>query len=243
MFVDADGALAVVDFGIMGRLDRETRYYLADMLIGFLSGDYRRVAEVHFDAGYVPRRPLDRRLHPGLPLDRRADPRPAACTRSRSPACWRSCSTSPSSSRWRRSRNCCCCKRRWCWSRASAGGSTPTVNIWSAVAAAGRGMDARQSRPRGAAAPAHRHARSRPSTRCRGCCAASTSWSATGRSEGVVLHAESLATQAAHRARLLPLAGDPLYGSPPPRSSRSPWRYWRGRTPPVRLGSPKSSSR
>jgi ubiquinone biosynthesis protein len=55
MFVDADGALAVVDFGIMGRLDRETRYYLADMLIGFLSGDYRRVAEVHFDAGYVPR--------------------------------------------------------------------------------------------------------------------------------------------------------------------------------------------
>jgi ubiquinone biosynthesis protein len=56
MFVDSDGALAVVDFGIMGRLDRETRYYLADMLIGFLTGDYRRVAEVHFAAGYVPRR-------------------------------------------------------------------------------------------------------------------------------------------------------------------------------------------
>ena len=56
VFVDATGALAVVDFGIMGRLDRATRYYLADMLIGFLSGDYRRVAEVHFEAGYVPRR-------------------------------------------------------------------------------------------------------------------------------------------------------------------------------------------
>jgi ubiquinone biosynthesis protein len=56
VFVDADGALAVVDFGIMGRLDRATRFYLADMLIGFLSGDYRRVAEVHFEAGYVPRR-------------------------------------------------------------------------------------------------------------------------------------------------------------------------------------------
>ena len=54
MFVDADGAIAVVDFGIMGRLDRDTRFYLADMLIGFLSGDYRRVAEVHFAAGYVP---------------------------------------------------------------------------------------------------------------------------------------------------------------------------------------------
>src|SRR5207237_2664692 len=54
MLVDADGAIAVVDFGIMGRLDRDTRFYLADMLIGFLSGDYRRVAEVHFAAGYVP---------------------------------------------------------------------------------------------------------------------------------------------------------------------------------------------
>jgi ubiquinone biosynthesis protein len=56
IFVDKDGALALVDFGIMGRLDHQTRYYLADMLIGFLTGDYRRVAEVHFDAGYVPKR-------------------------------------------------------------------------------------------------------------------------------------------------------------------------------------------
>jgi ubiquinone biosynthesis protein len=54
MFVAEDGALVVVDFGIMGRLDRATRYYLADMLLGFLSGDYNRVAEVHFAAGYVP---------------------------------------------------------------------------------------------------------------------------------------------------------------------------------------------
>ena len=34
----------------------QTRYYLADMLVGFLTGDYRRVAEVHFTAGYVPKR-------------------------------------------------------------------------------------------------------------------------------------------------------------------------------------------
>jgi ubiquinone biosynthesis protein len=54
MFVGPDGALAVIDFGIMGRLDRETRFFLADMLVGFLTGDYRRVAEVHFEAGYVP---------------------------------------------------------------------------------------------------------------------------------------------------------------------------------------------
>ncbi len=53
-FVQADGALAVVDFGIMGRIDRRTRYYLADMLLGFVTGDYDRVADVHFRAGYVP---------------------------------------------------------------------------------------------------------------------------------------------------------------------------------------------
>ncbi|HTO83010.1 MAG TPA: 2-polyprenylphenol 6-hydroxylase, partial [Methylomirabilota bacterium] len=54
MFVDADGNIGAVDFGIMGRLDRKTRYYLADMLLGFIERDYRRVAEVHITAGYVP---------------------------------------------------------------------------------------------------------------------------------------------------------------------------------------------
>jgi ubiquinone biosynthesis protein len=55
LFIDPDGALVAVDFGIMGRLDRASRFYLADMLVGFLNRDYRRVAEVHFEAGYVPR--------------------------------------------------------------------------------------------------------------------------------------------------------------------------------------------
>ncbi|MDG3440562.1 2-polyprenylphenol 6-hydroxylase [Nitrospirillum amazonense] len=54
MFVNMSGHLAPVDFGIMGRLDRQTRLYLADMLLGFLNRDYRLVADVHFDAGYVP---------------------------------------------------------------------------------------------------------------------------------------------------------------------------------------------
>ncbi len=56
MFVTPDGTLCPVDFGIMGRLDRKTRNYLADMLIGFLDRDYKRVAQVHFEAGYVPAR-------------------------------------------------------------------------------------------------------------------------------------------------------------------------------------------
>ncbi len=54
MFVGEDGGLMPVDFGIMGRLDRRTRNYLADMLLAFLRRDYRRVADVHFQAGYVP---------------------------------------------------------------------------------------------------------------------------------------------------------------------------------------------
>ena len=56
LFIEASGGIVAVDFGIMGRLDRRTRTFLADMLVGFLSGDYRRVAEVHFAAGYVPAR-------------------------------------------------------------------------------------------------------------------------------------------------------------------------------------------
>jgi len=54
MFVDGTGNIGAVDFGIMGRLDRKTRFYLADMLLAFIERDYRRVAEVHFAAGYVP---------------------------------------------------------------------------------------------------------------------------------------------------------------------------------------------
>jgi ubiquinone biosynthesis protein len=54
MTVGFDGAIQVVDFGIMGRLDRKTRFYLADMLLGFLERDYMRVAKVHVEAGYLP---------------------------------------------------------------------------------------------------------------------------------------------------------------------------------------------
>src|SRR5690606_31919051 len=54
IFIDAQGDLVPVDFGIMGRLDKPTRRYLAEMLLGFLSADYQRVADVHFAAGYVP---------------------------------------------------------------------------------------------------------------------------------------------------------------------------------------------
>lgn len=54
MWVDPQGNIVAVDFGIMGRLDRRTRYYLADMLLATLGRDYRRLAEVHVEAGYLP---------------------------------------------------------------------------------------------------------------------------------------------------------------------------------------------
>ncbi|MEO0624020.1 MAG: AarF/UbiB family protein [Pseudomonadota bacterium] len=52
--VKPDGTLVILDYGIMGRLDVVTRRHYAEILYGFLTRDYRRVAEVHFEAGYVP---------------------------------------------------------------------------------------------------------------------------------------------------------------------------------------------
>lgn len=54
LFVDAQGRLVAVDCGIMGRLGFRERRFLAEILYGFITRDYRRVAEVHFEAGYVP---------------------------------------------------------------------------------------------------------------------------------------------------------------------------------------------
>ena len=54
LFVEPDGTVVAVDFGIMGRLDREQRRFLAEILWGFINQDYDRVAAIHFEAGYVP---------------------------------------------------------------------------------------------------------------------------------------------------------------------------------------------
>jgi ubiquinone biosynthesis protein len=54
LFLDSRGELVAVDFGIMGRLGLKERRFLAEILLGFITRDYRRVAEVHFEAGYVP---------------------------------------------------------------------------------------------------------------------------------------------------------------------------------------------
>jgi ubiquinone biosynthesis protein len=54
LIVQPDGTLVAVDFGIMGRIGPRERRFLAEILFGFITRNYRRVAEVHFEAGYVP---------------------------------------------------------------------------------------------------------------------------------------------------------------------------------------------
>ncbi|XCE53077.1 2-polyprenylphenol 6-hydroxylase [Candidatus Liberibacter asiaticus] len=55
LFVDSKGYIVAVDMGISGRLSKRERRFLAEILYGFISRDYQRVADVHFEAGYVPR--------------------------------------------------------------------------------------------------------------------------------------------------------------------------------------------
>jgi ubiquinone biosynthesis protein len=54
LFVRPDGGIVAIDFGIMGRINRQARLWLAEILYGLTTGNYRRVAEIHFEAQYVP---------------------------------------------------------------------------------------------------------------------------------------------------------------------------------------------
>jgi ubiquinone biosynthesis protein len=54
LFIDDQARIVAVDFGIMGRLSPKERRFLAEILYGFITRNYRRTAELHFEAGYVP---------------------------------------------------------------------------------------------------------------------------------------------------------------------------------------------
>jgi len=56
LFVTDDGSIVPVDFGIMGRLDKNNRKYLAEILYGFIRRDYKKVAEIHILAGLVSKK-------------------------------------------------------------------------------------------------------------------------------------------------------------------------------------------
>jgi ubiquinone biosynthesis protein len=209
MFVEADGKLAVIDFGIMGRLDRQTRYYLADMLIGFLSGDYRQVAQVHFDAGYVPRR-------------RSIDAFTQACRSIGEPILERplheislarllaqlfqvteqfEMETQP---------QLLLLQKTMVLVEGVGRRLDPTTNIWTLARPL---IEQWMRENRGPEARIRQHidtlwdALERVPPLLRGVDRLLSDWSR----EGVIMHAESLATQAAHRARLLPLLVIPLW--------------------------------
>ncbi len=60
IFIDNNGQIVPIDFGIMGRLDKTSKRFLAEILFGFIQRDYRKVAEVHLMAGLVPKEvPID----------------------------------------------------------------------------------------------------------------------------------------------------------------------------------------
>ena len=60
IFIDTSGQIVPIDFGIMGRLDKMSKRFLAEILFGFIQRDYKKVAEVHLLAGLVP---------PDVPID------------------------------------------------------------------------------------------------------------------------------------------------------------------------------
>ncbi len=102
---------------------------------GFITRNYRRVAEVHFEAGYVPRIHNGRRLRPGDPRHRRADPRPAAPTKSRWRRCWPCCSRSPSCSTCRPAPELVLLQKTMVVVEGVARALDPQLDMWTTVRA------------------------------------------------------------------------------------------------------------
>ena len=50
----ADPRFIALDFGIMGQLSQEDQYYLAENFMAIFNKDYRRIAELHVEAGWMP---------------------------------------------------------------------------------------------------------------------------------------------------------------------------------------------
>ena len=94
LFASAPAHLTAIDFGIVGRLGPAERRYLAEILWGFISRDYDRIARVHFEAGYVPAHHSVETFAQAL----RAVGEPVigrAAARCRWAGCWVSCSKLP----------------------------------------------------------------------------------------------------------------------------------------------------
>ena len=55
ILIEDDGVIVLIDLGIMGRLNLQNRYFLAKIIYGFITRDYLTIAQIHFDAGYIPK--------------------------------------------------------------------------------------------------------------------------------------------------------------------------------------------
>ena len=158
----------------MGRLGPKERRFLAEILFGFITRDYQRTAQIHFDAGYVPRASFGRELRAGDPRHRRTDPQPRrrrhldgqavdAAVRGHRPV-----------RHAHAARSCCCCKRPWWWWKASPARSIPssTCGPWP-IPSCANGSSAISGRPGGWKTSPRAPARSAASSaRCRRCLSA-----------------------------------------------------------------------
>ena len=73
LLIDNSGRIVTIDFGIMGRLDKLNRKFLAEILYGFILRDYKKVADVHIVAGLVPKNVNVDELAQALRSHRRTD--------------------------------------------------------------------------------------------------------------------------------------------------------------------------
>ncbi len=151
LLVDRQGTVVAVDFGIMGRLGLKERRFLAEILHGLITRDYRRTAAIHFEAGYVPATPVGRAVRPGHARHRRADPRAHGGRDLHGRPAGPAVRLHRGVRYGRRGRSCCCCRRPWWWWRAWRAALDPELNIWIGRGADRQGMDRGQLR-RGRAA-------------------------------------------------------------------------------------------
>ena len=115
-----------LDYGIVGTLTEIDKNYLAQNFLAFFRRDYKRVAELHVESGWVPEGTRVDELEGGVRAVLRTGVRQAAARTSRSASCCCGCSRRRAASTSRSSRSWCCCRRRCSTSRGSGASSIPT---------------------------------------------------------------------------------------------------------------------
>ena len=132
LFVDSRAGSVRWISGSWGGWIAGMRRFMAETLAGFLARDYLRVAQVHFDYGFVPRTSSCGDLRAGAARGGRTDLRADGASRSRWDGCWSSCLKPRGASICSFSRSWCCCRKPWSWSRAWRARLDPEFDVWEA---------------------------------------------------------------------------------------------------------------